>query len=300
MLDPKLAVLLLDSSGSGLRSLVLLGDESQLPSFGPGALLRDALTSLRVPSIRLTVVHRTGAGSLIAEKAGEIAVGKVSSIEPCAAEVWNLQECPNKTSCIDSAGRRTIELLKDGQRVGLVAQTAAACSQLNAQIQQAVNPATLSKKEVSGKGTIVWRESDRVVSTANVYDKQPPYSRLLTNGETGRVISASETSFKVQFESGYTHRFPHKAKDILHAYAMTVHRSQGSEFPHVVVAIDMYESYQSRESLYTAVTRGAQSVTVYSTHRNLQAAIKQTAREARVTRLSKCITHAFAKRPLCD
>ena len=83
---------------------------------------------------------------------------------------------------------------------------------------------------------------------------------------------------------------------MLHSYALTVHRSQGSEERHAIALIDMYESYQSRESLYTAASRGQQSVALYGESDKLQAALVTTSRDMRRTKLSQRLIRAAAKR----
>jgi ATP-dependent exoDNAse (exonuclease V) alpha subunit len=83
---------------------------------------------------------------------------------------------------------------------------------------------------------------------------------------------------------------------VLHSYALTVHRSQGSEERHAIALIDMYESYQSRESLYTAASRGQQSVALYGESDKLQAALVTTSRDMRRTKLSQRLIRAAAKR----
>ena len=83
---------------------------------------------------------------------------------------------------------------------------------------------------------------------------------------------------------------------MLHSYALTVHRSQGSEERHAIALIDMYESYQSRESLYTAASRGQQSVALYGESDKLQAALVTTSRDMRRTKLSQRHIRAAAKR----
>ena len=84
---------------------------------------------------------------------------------------------------------------------------------------------------------------------------------------------------------------------MLHAYALTVHRSQGSEERHAIAVIDMCDRFQSRESLYTAGSRGQRSVALYGEQRKLNAALGRTSRDERRTMLSKRLERALTKRP---
>ena len=140
-----------------------------------------------------------------------------------------------------------------------------------------------------------WRVGDTVVATTNYYDPKPPHQRLFTNGETGIVSHVERTRFSVRFE-GHVHTFPARTKDVLHGFALTVHRCQGSEAPHAIAVIDMFEDYQSRESLYTAATRGKLTATIYGEASRLNAALVRTTRTERHTLLAKRLERAYAKR----
>ena len=91
-------------------------------------------------------------------------------------------------------------------------------------------------------------------------------------------------------------RFPAWTPDVLHAWAMTIHKYQGSEIPHAIVVMEKRSGYQSREELYTAATRGSKSVTIHSDGGKLSAALGRSSRAERLTMLRERLSSALAKR----
>ena len=88
-------------------------------------------------------------------------------------------------------------------------------------------------------------------------------------------------------DGGHTHTFTPGTPDLLHAYALTAHRSQGSEEEHAIAVVDMYEQFQSRESLYTIASRGKASTAIFGEARKLYAALHRTSRDQRQTMLAQ-------------
>jgi len=325
MVSPALFMRFLNAkgpSGGALRMLVLCGDDAQLPSIEPGALLRDLVAADRLPTTVLTTVHRTGPGSDLAYRAREIAAGNPAGIAPCGAAIdnacaaWIIQHGTRDES-IAAALRRARVLHAAQEPCVVLAQTRATCERLNAELQSTHNPPSDGKPELArsaasctgargakrGEATRPpWRLGDRVIVVETAFDPGAPSNRLHTNGDLGVIVTIDGAArrFAVRFDDhGARSRavfFGADTCDVLHAYAMTVHRFQGSESDHAVVVLDMTTHLQSREALYTAATRGAKTVALCADTRTLQAALRRSARATRCTRLQQRLVSAFAKR----
>jgi exodeoxyribonuclease V alpha subunit len=166
MLDPLLFRELMDKKGEQLRMLLIVGDDAQLPSVCPGAFLRDLIASGRLPCTALTIIHRTGAGSVIAEKASDIARGEDGGIAPTVDgedAAWTLH-----VGSVDTSKMRALQrarALHDAKEPFIVlAQTNHTVELLNSELQSFMNPPSPNKREVfaslnNDKGRRVWREN---------------------------------------------------------------------------------------------------------------------------------------------
>ena len=240
MLDPKLLAELLDKKGKGLRMLLFVGDDAQLPSVCPGALLRDLLASGRLPTASLTTTHRVGSGSIIAEKAGAIALGDATGIartdhenghEDLEQQAWSVSFGGAGASKA-AALRRARGLHAAGEPFLMLTQTNATCAALNRELQSFVNPPDSMKRELvaamgdddteappkgskDAAASRRWREGDAVVATTNMYNPQPPYQRLFSNGEKGVIANVEGVRFTVHFEDGdHTQSFAKGTRDV--------------------------------------------------------------------------------------
>ena len=248
--------------------LMFVGDDAQLPSVGPGAALRDLMSCGGIPTTRLQTVHRTGPGSVISQKTGAMCRGEPSAVAATESDAWTVAHCLGTDAAVEAALRRAARLHADGLPFLLIAQTRATVASLNRALQPVINPPDASKPWLEAKGEqgcVVWRLGDQVVSTQNAKGTAPPFARICTNGERGEIVSVGEGGFTVRFEdSGESSVLPKGTKDVLHAYALTVHRSQGSECANAIAVIDMSAHLQRREWLYTATTRGKASVAIFA------------------------------------
>ena len=181
----------------------------------------------------------------------------------------------------------------------VLAQTRDTCKRLNRELQRLTNPPSPSKPELwpCPKDTLPWRLGDLVVATTSEKSSAPPHASLFVNGDQGTIvhIDKERARFHVDF-GGQQHSFPVWTDDLLHAWAMTVHRYQGSESAHAIVVMDMCTQFQTREALYTAVTRGAKTVSLHSNTTTLRAALGRSSRACRVTKLCERVSSALAKR----
>ena len=306
MVSPKLLQQLLGVKGDTLQMLVLCGDDHQLPSIESGALLRDLIDAGKLPTTRLTTVHRSGPGSTIVERAHAISEGDEAGIAPSEGRVWSLRHGTCEEG-VANALRRVQELHAANESFVVLAQRRATCNTLNRALQRMINPPDEKTKPelpspmvktAHGPAPPPWRLGDRVIATATESSPNPPYEKLYTNGDMGTIVAVNATArrLSIAFDEGHKHDVAASTHDLLHGYSMTIHRFQGSESDHAVVIMDMCAKYQTREALYTAVTRGAKTVVISGSHTTLRAAIRRSARAERRTMLCERICRAFAKR----
>jgi len=255
MLDVELAAALLDACADGTH-LLLVGDPAQLPSIGPGRVLGDILDSAAIPAIELTTLHRQAEGGTIARLAGDVRVGVLPAVEDPTREVVLV-----RSSSSAEAAHRVVQLVTDAipralsidaadvQVVTPVHRGPAGTQALNAVLKQKLNP---------GSGTLQGFDvGDRVVATANHLDDG------FANGEVGVVTGIVEGSLMVDFAGGPVVVPPKAVSDLVHGWAITVHRAQGSEWPAVVTVLPPEASGMlSRPLVYTALTRAQRHLSI--------------------------------------
>lgn len=260
-------------------SLVLVGDVDQLPSVGPGLVLADLIESGKVPVVRLTEIFRQAADSRIITSAHAINRGELPDLETAASEsdfFFIEREEPEKIIST------LIELVKNRipSRLGCnpVTDIAVLCPmnrnslgtrELNTLLQQAINPSRPGELRLEKFG---WRFQlrDKVMQTRNNYDKE------VFNGDIGQVtgIDAEEQLLTVNYDGRKVDYEFGELDELAPAYAMTIHKSQGSEFPAIVVPIAMQQYLLlQRNLLYTAITRGKKMVVIIGQKKALATAI---------------------------
>ncbi len=277
-------------------SLLLVGDVDQLPSVGPGLVLRQLIESEIVPTARLAEIFRQAAASRIVVNAHRINAGEMpertSGKDANAdffvisrAEAADVAETILELVVRRIPARFGLDPRCDIQVLSPMNRGACGTRELNRRLQAALNPARddggMSEVERFGW---TFRVGDRVIQTENNYDKE------VFNGDIGRLshLDAAEREIAVEFDgrkSAVRYDFG-ELDQLAPAYAITVHKSQGSEFPAVVIPIvsDQFLLLQ-RNLLYTAITRGRQLVIVAAQTRALQRAVRETGSHRRVSGL---------------
>lgn len=275
MLSLELFHMLLVSLGPN-RRLILVGDADQLPSIGHGNCLRDMISSNSVPLARLTHIFRQSSQSPIPIAARDIISGKkpeYSAISythsflkpepmafiPCSLETFFDILLPFLNETVKNV--YGLDPVKDCQILVPMRKTHVGQENINKMLQENLNPSSSSKKEYALPYGIVLREGDKVIQTKNNYDLN------VFNGDLGycKSIQTEKDNTKVVVEfSGKTIVFEDEQIDDLQlCYAMTVHKSQGSEFPLCIIPMfGVYYSMLDRNLLYTAVTRASRFVIV--------------------------------------
>ena len=270
MLDARLASSLLQAVPARAHVL-LVGDTDQLPSVGAGNVLKDIIASAegRHPVTRLSVVYRQQGHSAIVTTAHAINEGD-AALPPVVAEVADLpgwselafiqardaEDCVDKVIrlCTDYLPRhcRWLSPVGDVQVLAPMHKGVAGVANLNARLQQALNPGEGGQRSAAG----VFRAGDKVIQLRNNYDKN------LFNGDIGTVAATGgESAIEADFD-GERHAFSRgELGDLALAYCISIHKSQGSEYPVVVIPLmKAHFMMLQRNLLYTALTRGKKRV----------------------------------------
>jgi exodeoxyribonuclease V alpha subunit len=258
MLDITLARHLLDAIDPERSSLLLVGDVDQLPSVGPGQVLYDVIASEIAPVFRLTHVFRQAAGSDIIRAAHEVNSGRAPRRGPVGSDFYVIPPPNTGTLAAGLAARRWILdycrtqiprafgiASRDVQVLAPSYKGEGGILLLNGELREALNPRGRHDAE---RG---YRAGDRVIQTRNNYELG------VMNGEVGHVVEVDDDDdLLIEFGGG---RIRHKAKfraQLKLAYALSIHKSQGGQYPAVIVALFGAPSIMlKRNLLYTAITR---------------------------------------------
>jgi len=297
MLDVRLAADLVAALAPGSR-LVLVGDVDQLPSVGPGTVLADLIKSGVVPTVRLTEIFRQAGQSLIVRNAHRIHDGEMPELgprqnDPSTEEIKRdffvmEEEDPGKAAqlirdlVVTRLPRKYGFHPHDIQVLSPMHRGELGAGNLNHLLQEAL---TASAPGVT-RGNRVFRTGDKVMQVRNDYDKD------VFNGDIGRVerIAAggdAEDTVVVRFEDREVPYALDELDELQLAYAATVHKSQGSEYPAVVIPVHTQHFVMlQRNLLYTAVTRARQLVVLVGTRKALGIAVRNADVALRGSRLA--------------
>ena len=266
-------ILLMEALLRALRPecrLILVGDPDQLPSVGAGNLFSDLIRSKRVPMVRLTEIFRQARESLIVMNAHSINRGVLPELGRKDKDFFLLTRKDN-SSIVETITDLCVRRLPENmgipadqiQVLSPTRKTEAGTAVLNTRLQQALNPPSPRKQERK-YGKIVFREGDRVMQIRNNYDiiwrKNEGFGMGsgVFNGDVGKILTIDQTqeTVTVMFDDKTVEYTFDLLGDLELAYAMTVHKSQGSEYRAVILAACHAGPYLlTRSILYTAVTR---------------------------------------------
>ena len=281
MVDISLMYALLKAIAAGTR-LILVGDVNQLPSVGPGSVLKDIIDSNEFHTVKLTKIFRQASTSDIIVNAHKINRGEPVSLDNKSMDFFflkryeadkiinvTLQLIKQKLPKFVGASEYDIQVLTP-MRKGLLG-----VERLNGILQMYLNPADKRKREKE-HGSTIFREGDKVMQTKNNYQLEweirSKYGLCIDkgtgifNGDMGIIeeINDFAETMTVSFDEGRMVEYPYKLLDELElAYAVTIHKSQGSEYPAVVIPLlSGPRMLMNRNLLYTAVTRAKKCVTI--------------------------------------
>ena len=272
--------------------VVWVGDTDQLPSVGPGSVLGDLIKSHAVPSVRLNFIFRQDVSGLIVKNAHHVNAGEPLEVVRGDSDFYFVR-CDDPQACVKRAiefmadripRKFGLDPLEDVQVLTPMRRNTLGTDSLNAEIQKALNPTGDS----ISRGGSVFRTGDRVMQLRNNYDKD------VYNGDVGfvKAVDAHDRSLVVAFDGRPVRYDQGDLDELVLAYATTIHKSQGSEYPAVVIIVHTQHYVMlQRNLLYTAITRGRRLVLLMGVPYAIDRAIKtNTVRERRTAlaeRLSK-------------
>jgi exodeoxyribonuclease V alpha subunit len=276
MLDVLLANTLVKAVAPGAH-LLLVGDVDQLPSVGAGAVLADLLASEAIPAVRLTHIFRQAQHSGVITNAHRINTGQLPHTRGVDDFFLFVEEEPERIAelTVEIVAHRLrrrfgLDPRREVQVLCPMHRGAAGAGMLNERLQAVLTPAGpgVQERRVGGR---VFRVGDKVTQLRNNYDK------MVFNGAVGTItgLSLEEQQVHVQLDEGEEVRYDFDELDELtHAYAISIHRSQGSEYPCVVVPLPTTAWMMLQRNLfYTAVTRAKRLVVLVGSRRALWKAV---------------------------
>ncbi|MCQ2508948.1 MAG: ATP-dependent RecD-like DNA helicase [Lachnospiraceae bacterium] len=311
MVDIHLMHALLSAIVPGTR-LILVGDQFQLPSVGPGSVLKDIIQSGEIPVVELTHIFRQAQESDIVVNAHKIHAGEMVRLDNNSRDFFFLERedvrviqkgiltlVSRKLPGYVQADMSEIQVLAPMRKGPLGVEN------LNVILQKYLNPSSPDKAEKEF-GTGLFREGDKVMQIKNDYQLEWEIKGAygiavqrgmgVFNGDLGKIISINSFNeiVTVEYEEGKQVEYSFKQLDELElAYATTIHKAQGSEYPAVVIPLlGGPKMLMTRNLLYTAVTRARKCVTLMGSSAVFQAMIDNQTEEQRYTSLAKRIREA--------
>ena len=283
MIDTLLMDSLLEAVPSASR-LIIVGDVDQLPSVGAGTVLQDFIKSGSIPVVRLNHIFRQAYGSFITVNAHKVRRGELPSVNKSSKQSDLKNQLQDYYFIEESDQNKIVEKIlllnteripqrfkldpmKEIQVLTPMHRGITGASQLNRNLQEKINP---DAKGIEHREQ--WfRVGDKIMQQQNDYEKQ------VFNGDLGRVVDCDQDSKElyVKFEQSHIHYKSNELDQLTLAYAITVHKSQGSEYSAVIMPITTHHYMMlQRNLLYTAITRGKQLVVLIGTSTAVRIAVE--------------------------
>jgi len=295
--------------------LILVGDADQLPSVGPGNILKDLINSNKIPYVRLNKVFRQDAKSAIVMAAHNVITGQMPDlVVPSQAKGRNFlfagaEKIDDVIQIVKHLVQKTLPAVKVNERnitvddiqiLTPMREKGLGVNDVNPKLQEVLNPSAPNKEEVQAGmlsgGPRIFRVGDKVMQIKNDYDKN------VFNGDMGKIVGINKSVSPVQIGV----KFPdlndvtiykqHELDDLQHAWCITVHKSQGGEFPAVIIlAHDSQTTMLQRNLFYTGITRAKRICIVVGTSNAVRSAINNTKEARRNTTLQEKIANRIKK-----
>jgi exodeoxyribonuclease V alpha subunit len=277
-------------------SLLLVGDIDQLPSVGPGMVLRHLIESKVMPVVRLTEVFRQAAHSRIITNAHRINEGRMPEIQAKGSEAdffFVDREDPEQIAAtlVEMVKKRIpakfkVDAIRDIQVLCPMNRGSLGIRELNVRLQNELNPPRADEPWVEKFGW-QFRPRDKVIQTENDYDKD------VFNGDIGQIVKIDpvEKEVTIRFDQREVVYDFGELDEVSLAYAITIHKSQGSEFPVVVIPLAMQQyMLLQRNLVYTGITRGKKLVVLIGQRKALAMAVRNNKTENRFSGLLARLT----------
>lgn len=297
MMDAPLMAQFLSALPAGAH-LLLVGDADQLPSVGPGKVLQDVIASGRVPCVKLTEIFRQAASSRINTSAHAMNRGEVPDLTPHRDSDFFFLEAATPEAIAETVvalvktrlpAKYGFDPVQEIQVLTPMNRNSLGTRALNQALQSALNPPSEFKYEIERFGC-TFRVGDKVLQTLNDYDKD------VFNGDLGVITSMDLDPVRVhvRFDGGRDVVYEPGELDALQAaYAMTIHKSQGSEFPCVIIPVSTQHFVMLERSLiYTAITRARKLVVLVGDPKALRLAVQKQESRKRWTALRELLINA--------
>lgn len=290
--------------------LVLVGDKDQLASVGAGNVLSDLISCGKFPVSCLTHIYRQSETSKIVPNAHKINNGEMPDLDNKSTDFFFEENegadaiCRTALSLVTKRLPKYLDMApKDIQLLCPMKRGSAGTFNLNRELQKAINPPSPSKKEMK-HGDFVFREGDKVMQMQNNYQQEWTQTDGLKidrgsgvfNGDIGIIesINTQIMQFTVRFDDDKVAVYQYAdIEQLALAYAITIHKSQGSEFDAVVIALDANFMLQTRNLLYTAVTRAKKMVVVVGAKNTVKRMIKNNETARRYSLLINLIEEEY-------
>ncbi len=294
MMDISLTSHLLRAVPHGCR-FILVGDVDQLPAVGPGAVLKDIIRSGSVPLVRLTEIFRQSGESIIVHNAHRINRGLSPNLNTDADFVFIDSNSSMATAtrivglCSQKLPQEGFDPITDIQVLSPMHRHECGVENLNRMLQAALNPSAGGDEEVT-MPNFTYRVADKVMQRKNNYTKR------VFNGDIGIISSINGNIIMVDYPDETVTYEKGELSELQPAYAMSVHKSQGSEYPIVIlVLVPEHHIMLQRSLLYTAITRARRRVIIVGAARALETALHND----RTRRRYSLLAERLRKEELC-
>lgn len=287
--------------------LIMVGDSNQLPSVGAGNILRDLISSGRVPAVELKKIFRQAAQSLIVTNAHRIVSGEMPVLNDRRNDFFFME-----TASDEETLRLVIELcrtrlpksygyspMEDIQVLCPSRLGVAGTQNINKELQLALNPPSKNHPEVKF-GNTLFRTGDKIMQTKNDYDVEwrrgAELSHGIFNGDIGIIRRADKVNNKldIDFDGRAATYDIEMMNRIEHAYAVTIHKSQGSEYPAVIIPLPGgMDRLSYRNLLYTAVTRAKKTLILIGSVNKVRSMVANVSRNQRYSCLQPMLEDMF-------
>ncbi len=268
--------------------ILFVGDKDQLPSVGPGSALADMIGSGRIPTVHLTEIFRQAEGSQIISAAHEINLGKLPELPQnsdflfvAKSDAGAIQKTVVELVASRIPKKFGLDPREDIQVLCPMNRGSLGTRQFNELLQNAINPKQHGGSSLTFAGT-EFRTGDKIIQTRNNHDKE------VFNGDIGRIVDIDEENLEVSilFETKKVVYDFREMDEVSLAYAVTIHKSQGSEFPAIVLPLSMQQYVLlQRNLLYTGVTRGKKLVILVGEEKAFSFAVQNNRTSSRHSRL---------------